>query len=253
MWPSANCSPQEGLRRRCGSFLHAARPSRQCAFTLRVFAAGRCGGSLRWVVAVCCARRCKKLGSNWLDTRQKMASAEIESKASLEMGRITHEYRQLQLEHQVRFTKLHELRAETIAEVYRLLAKARRHMAVMTAVFEPVGIASKEERAQVAFESMVAFHAYYDEHKIFIPDATCLQIEAIFHALRQADASFTVYVLYAEKMGRPLDREALDHWTSSNELVTGDVEKSMELLIDDFRTLLGDRATEITQQDAGEN
>ena len=64
----------------------------------------------------------RAVATHWLDKDLRTFEAKLKAAANESVANMTHELEKAKLEHQVRFSKLHERRADIIAEVYRLLA-----------------------------------------------------------------------------------------------------------------------------------
>ncbi len=146
------------------------------------------------------------------------------------------------LEHEIRFAKLHEKRAEVVAELYRCLVQAQTSLHSLSYV---VGsdILSKSERenGETAKESVDAFWRYFDEHRIYLTESLCDKIKE-FH--RQSLRT------YIELCCADISRElASDDETYRDELAQ-ELENASKILVQEippireaieveFRTLLG--------------
>ena len=78
-------------------------------------------------------------------------------------------------EHQTRFTKLHETRAETIGELYRRLVQAQRALRDIRRfrnrdqdLLDKVGVAS---------DATEEFYSYFDECRLYFPKDVCEKVE----------------------------------------------------------------------------
>lgn len=88
------------------------------------------------------------------------------------------------LEHQIRFSKLHEIRAKVLAELYRFLVSAEGAVGNVVTPIGYEGQDSLEDRAKYAWKSIVDFNNYLLEHEIYLEPKLCEPIHKILHEMK---------------------------------------------------------------------
>ena len=73
------------------------------------------------------------------------------------------------IEYQISDSKLHEERANVIAETYALLTVLYRNLSDYVKPFVPAGNKSTEERRKIVIAAYNVFLEYYPKKQIFIP------------------------------------------------------------------------------------
>jgi hypothetical protein len=140
-------------------------------------------------------------------------------------------------EHEVRFSRLHEKRAEVIAETYSLLKELYIRLGDYVKIFEPAGDAPREQRREAARTAFQNFRAYYVNKIIFFPKVTANKLEQIDLQLVKA---FNEFFLIVDR-GKEFD-SSTNKWMEIFERVQGEIKTAMNELEDEFRRLLGDES-----------
>ncbi|MDO9462348.1 MAG: hypothetical protein Q7J61_00915 [Deltaproteobacteria bacterium] len=160
---------------------------------------------------------------------------ELELKATCDatIERLKSELQLRTIEHQVKFSRLHEKSAETIAETYALLRKYLIAVADYVKIFEPAGDKPKSERREAVNEALKAFRDYFEPRQIFLPKDTAGKVRQLDEKLLEAAKHF------ARKIeGRETTATAED-WMKAFDTVNKEIPPVLELLEDDFRRILG--------------
>jgi len=139
-------------------------------------------------------------------------------------------------ERQFRFSKLHEKRADAIAEAYALLKLFVSALAHYVKVIESADDPSREDRNKRVIETGNAFLLYYSSKRIFIPVSVAKKIDEIVKTLREAHFQFSYLVDVPE-------RPDFQKWVDIFEKINGLSDKALFELENDFRKLLGDEET----------
>jgi hypothetical protein len=108
--------------------------------------------------------------------------------------RLKHELQLVAHEHQVRFSKLHERRAEVIASLYALLVEAQWAGQSFVAVFEYAGEPPKEQKYATAMNKFAEFFRAFDKSRIYLPELVCTQLDEFLREMRNRVIRFGVYV-----------------------------------------------------------
>lgn len=166
------------------------------------------------------------------DQQLETHKAGLKSQADVELERLRTQLSIAASEHQVRFLRLHEMRAEFIAEVYANLRAAYEKLGQYTAIYEPGGIASRPQRAA---EFAAAYDALFLYHRkaIFLPQETVDLLDSVATQLRTVYNEFAIYV---DRQGNDGD---VDRWINIHERLSNEVTQALGALAQEFRALLG--------------
>lgn len=165
----------------------------------------------------------------------------LESENQRAAQAIEHELSMAAREHDIRFGKLHERRAETIAKLYELLALTSENGTTYSAPFGFSGDPPKSEQ-------FIDFaHAYNDaakhfySKKLFLPEETCRRVEELFRGMQEHPSRIDMYMGMAEQHPSPnMELKKLDAWDEVWKYFQEDFKPAMAALENDFRSLLGD-------------
>lgn len=143
-------------------------------------------------------------------------------------------------EHQTRFTKLHERRAEVIAHLYRLIVQAERSLRHVAHPFEYSGDPSRGELTQIAYDNGRAFSDYFEEHRILLSDDLCRQLDKLNNGFYGAWKGFRT----AYSLDVPADASKwLDAWNDAWNKIVQDIPQVRLSIEEEFRRTLGEPRT----------
>ena len=176
-----------------------------------------------------------------LDNAKDLDSVRNELKAATntEAEKLRPSLNMVAKEHEIKFSGLHEKRAETIAEGYSLLSDLHYKLADYVKVFESAGEPARPERQKVAAIAFDKFQDFYREKKIFFAKSIENKIDEINKDLRNAYIEFT-YNVDTE----PPDGERIKTWFEISKRVSEDITSTLDELRQDFREELGDTTDE---------
>ncbi len=120
----------------------------------------------------------------------------LKSESEVASQKLRHDLEKASIEHKVRFSKLHEKRAEVIAKLYSLLVQAYWDLSSFVSPIDWAGEPNKQEKYVAAMNSVADFYRYFDKHRIYLPEALCLQIDEYVQEMRSRAIGFGVYVKY---------------------------------------------------------
>lgn len=172
------------------------------------------------------------------DTKRFETDLKAKSDAAIEQLRSDLQIRSV--EHQVRFSRLHEKRATVIAELYGYLVETLWEAESFLSPMEFVGEPNKQEKHRIAMNKLVDFFRYFDKHRIYLPEEICASLEALALKVRSHVIAFGVYVGYHDQSLDNYTREQkekalLEGWDA----IKNQVPQARKLLEEEFRTLLG--------------
>ena len=148
---------------------------------------------------------------------------------------------QLQLaatEHQIRFSRLHEKRAEVIAELYKLLVKSTWEAESFTSPMEWSGEPDKKDKYISATNAIAEYFRFFDQHRIYLSPALCAKLEEFAQKLRLPVIQFGVWLRH-EYLTDDAAKKKNETWDSAWDSVKNDVPSLREAIEAEFRMLLG--------------
>lgn len=147
-------------------------------------------------------------------------------------------------EHRIRFAKLHEKRADVLAELYRLMAIGLEGVNSFISQIELAGEPSKNQKFIVAMNKLVDFFTYLDRNRIYLPRKISEELETFFRDIRAMTLGVGIYTGIPEYQLQDHSRaQMMDNWIKAAEKLVQAVPKAREVLEDEFRRLLGDTFT----------
>jgi hypothetical protein len=169
------------------------------------------------------------------DQRLESFKAALKASGDVELERRKHELALAATKHNVRYAKLHELRAATIGEVYAALSDCYYALRAYTAAFEPAGGPSKEVRLTSLQETLQRFRTSFLPRKIYLPKAIADRLDEIFREIFSTKNAF-LYSIHVP----PRDPQQTQRWLEIGERVDGPVTDALTKLEAELRRLMGD-------------
>ena len=142
------------------------------------------------------------------------------------------------VEHQVRFSKLHEKRAEVLAEIYSLLVAASWAATNFASPMQWTGDPDKKTQRATAANAIADYYRFFDQHRVWLPAKLCDPLEAFARQLRTPVIQLGVY-LEIEHPNEQTRKETAEVWTKAWESVEKDSPKLRAAIEGEFRELLG--------------
>ena len=194
-------------------------------------------GLLVWLTKSWISERLKHAIKAEYDEKLETHKAQLKAHSDVELERLRSQLNITATEHEVRFSRLHEKRAEIIAETYSLLKKLFFRLGDYVKIFEPAGDASKEERRVAFADAHKNYRTYYVTKLIFFPKKTATKLEEIDFELVKTFNEFVFGVEMAKGA-----KDTTKKWTEIFERVKGEIKTALAELEDEFRRLLGDES-----------
>ena len=161
--------------------------------------------------------------------------AELRAQSDVELERLRSQLRDASTEHHIVFSRLHEQRANTIAETYSCLKELHVRLSDYVKLFEITGGPSKDERYKKMVEAHNDFFESYAKRLIFFPEDTARKLDGINQAIVQTGNEFRFIV----ELGH--DPDSTKHWVQLEKRVKTEIEETLLALEQEFRALLGDK------------
>jgi hypothetical protein len=183
------------------------------------------------------------------DTKQFENDLQAKSDAAIE--RLKNELQVRTIEHQVRFSRLHEKRASVIAELNGYLVEALWEAESFLSPMEWAGEPNKKEKHQQAINKLVELYRYFDKHRIYLPHEVCTSLEAIVQNVRLHVTKFGIWVRYENhQLTDDSHAKKNDAWDSGWTAIRNEVPVARKILENEFRALLGAAANVSVERDA---
>jgi len=184
----------------------------------------------------------RSFGSQLLAKDLEKFKTELAATSSAATERLKHDLQLAALEHQVLFSKLHERRAEIVAELYGLLVEAHWSAQSFISLGEWSGEPSKKEKYVAAMNSTADFYRYFDKNRIYLPDALCAQLEQFVRDVRSKVIEFGVYVNNDPDVVPPhVAQQKFDTWIKVAEYFDKEIPRARIALESELRSILGVR------------
>jgi hypothetical protein len=135
------------------------------------------------------------------------------------------------------FTRLHEQRAEVIAEVYKLLAIAERALRSMVTPFQMYGEDPYSKKMNSSALAIMAFQEGFEQARIWFALDTCNKADAVLTELRGIHNHFTIIVHGGSTAGEKVANA--EEWGKAWDRVESKFQPLKTALEDEFRALLG--------------
>jgi len=142
------------------------------------------------------------------------------------------------IEHEIRFTKLHERRAEVLADIYKFLNLAIWETEDLLAVFEWPGKKTKEEKYQSARNAIVEYARFFAQNRIYFTEDLCSSLETIARRLRTLADEFGVYLNF-EQPSDTARKQKIEAWVGGWNSLQIEIPPMRNAIEKEFRQLLG--------------
>ena len=170
------------------------------------------------------------------DEKLETHKAQLKAQSDTEIERLRSQLRAASLEHEVRFSRLHEKRAEVIAETHALLRALYSNLSNYVKLTEWNGEPSKQEYFTALVKAHDEFRNHYTTRLIFFPKITATKLSAINTEFVRTANEFRLMV-------EPKNTQnSTEKWVKLDKRVSQDINTSLEELETEFRRLLGDHS-----------
>jgi hypothetical protein len=169
----------------------------------------------------------------------KRFEVEIKAKADATIEQLKNELQLRTIEHQIKLSRLHEKRANVIADMNALLAEVMWEAESFLSPMEFSGEPDKRQKQQVAMNKLTEFFRYFDKNRIYLPAELCETMENIALQVRQHVIKFGVYLHWDEEaLMEHTRKEKTDAWIGGWTALKTDIPTIRAQLENEFRALL---------------
>jgi hypothetical protein len=143
------------------------------------------------------------------------------------------------IEHQVRFSRLHEKRATVIADLNGLVVEALWEAESFLSLMEWAGEPDKREKEHIAMSKLVELFRYFDKHRIYLPTELCSVVDKLISDVRTHVIRFGTYLTWDESaLQEHTRKEKQEVWMAGWDAIKNQVPTVRKRLEDSLRALL---------------
>jgi hypothetical protein len=148
------------------------------------------------------------------------------------------------IEHQVRFSKLHDKRAVVIQDLYGKLVALDTAIHSVLKKFQQMGEASLEDKVREYGRLHNELNEFFLPNKLFFDTETCRVIDELLFLSRDTYFDITTYPVNPESPEynygpRDLLKERHEYWEKARKVFDSDIQKLKIKLEAQFRAMLG--------------
>ena len=170
------------------------------------------------------------------DSESERLKYELKSKADASIEQLKSHLQLAATEHQVRFSKLHEKRAEVVAKLYALLVElqyaGQRYVSV--GAYEP----KRDDEFSKTVAKVYEVFLFIEEHQIYLPDSVCTSLTEFRETVDKSVAGVQAYEKYTDGSAN-FRQEKTQVLKGAAEAFEKRIPAVREALKDEFRTILG--------------
>ncbi|HTS23178.1 MAG TPA: hypothetical protein VMN79_15365 [Casimicrobiaceae bacterium] len=181
----------------------------------------------------------------------KRFEAELKAKADVAIENLKSELQLKAIEHQVRFSRLHEKPAVVIADLYGHLVEALWEAESFLSPMEWAGEPNKKEKHATAMNKLVDLYRYFDKNRIYLPGPICDSLEKLGQDVRMQVIKFGVWVRFDDRsLTGDSQKQKTEAWDSGWNAIKNQIPLARTRLEEEFRLLLGATANPGLNADA---
>jgi hypothetical protein len=182
----------------------------------------------------------KTFVGNSLQRELQSHRSALERENQIATERLRHDLNIAAQERSVVFSKLHDRRAEVIANAYSLIADVTRHGNSFSSPIEMAGEPTKQEKYSKFVDAFNALLEFFDKNKIYLPKDTCEKVDALIDGIRSHAVRLNIGFRRAEdKSDTDGYRNMLDQWDQTWTFFKEQLPEVRGALEDDLRALVG--------------
>jgi hypothetical protein len=194
-------------------------------------------GALIWLSKTWIGERMKNAIKHEYDEKLETHKAQLKAQSEVSVERLKSQLQIASAERNVRFSRIFERTAVTVAATYEKLLAFHDAIADYTSIVEWQSMPSKEERRKIMVDRRRDFLAYFRPNHLYLPKETAKQIQDFSAKLHSAAIDF----MFGVEQGGDLRSQDPDRdtWIKVHQFISDEVPPLLELLEDDFRRILG--------------
>lgn len=170
------------------------------------------------------------------DVEKFKSSLQIESQ--LELANLKASLESKAFEHQVRFSRLHERRAEIVGQLFAKIVALNKASSDFVRWFQNAGEIEKKDRLKNLWKTVDDFSVYFEKHSIYFEREVCEIILSFKDKLSIACTMLVSFVQEREAVELNYDQIYIE-WDKAMKMMEQEVPVIKDALADSFRELLG--------------
>jgi hypothetical protein len=179
----------------------------------------------------------KKIITHQLSKDMEVFKAQLQKESQREIESLKSTLQQNAYEHQIRFSRMHEKRANVIEETYANLVDFSNQAAIFVNFYQSSDDAQKKDYCQRWGTAADKLRSHFNRHKIYFDKSMCEKIEEFTAKLYKATALLAVLTEKGDI--RINSQDEWDEWEKSMDMLDNDVPPIKAALEQSFRELLG--------------
>ena len=178
----------------------------------------------------------KSLLTHLIDKDVKRYELTLKSQTDLALERFKSEQQLRAAEHQVRFSRLHETRAELIAAFYKAVVEFERYFRVHANPMNQLLTSDEGGKHSKAISALyVNLETLYSDNRVFFNVDTCRFVDSLLEALVSVRDLNIAVPVRDSRDGSPMEAIRIPSWTSISAAISP-VKADLET---NFRQILG--------------
>jgi hypothetical protein len=172
--------------------------------------------------------------------------SDLKAQGDIAIEQLKSQLQQATIEHQIRFSKLHERRAEIIADLYRRIVLAQREGAQFVHVegFSSGGEAQAAAQRKTQ-ETMRSVSEFVEENRIYLPEQLCTSLRAFLDNMWRHHIAVGTYSSIAGPNMQTQEKKN-EVLTKALAAFQSDIPAAKHVLEVEFRSILGAEASSPT-------
>ncbi len=163
----------------------------------------------------------------------------INHRFSLRFEEFKQSLQQKMLEYQIKFSAIHERRAEVLGELYGRLKEFQIAVDELIHPMEMSGMPSKNELIGIVNERIDSFQSYLRRNRIYLPENLCNQIDSAYKQMRTIAGEFAIYINERESnIDTDFMKEKRKVWHEGWKKMSGPIPEAVTKLESEFRQII---------------
>lgn len=178
----------------------------------------------------------KKIIDKYLEHGLEKYKADLQ----LDTEKYKSELKRIELEHQIKYSKLHEERAQTIKELYSFLIDLQKHLILFTTPFQGQDWTTDTERENDTKEVFERINQFFLKNRIYLSLPVCDKIQGILTDSWGIIVQMSVTKRSAQyNTTGPEKAQSLKEWQSLYSKIGKEIDTARLSLEDEFRKIIG--------------
>jgi hypothetical protein len=162
--------------------------------------------------------------------------AELHANSDREIERLRAELKLAELEHNIRFSKLHEKRADVISKIYEMMVEAEQSSQQYA-----YRNARNNEMAINALDKISGLRTEFGRTRLYLPESVCRTLEEFIRKYFSIVSTLKIYFAEAEYVNAELREQQNAKMLEVMQAFDSDVPAMKFTLESEFRRLLGEK------------